>query len=423
MPSLLAGPGAVWQLEFGDFVLLQPERINGYAAAVMRKVRAHPDELGSIREADVVNGDLDYQDMQRLPCDEEQIVLRAMHQTFIDHGLCLREASEQGSLLVFPSYFKRERPAMGDHPAALVTYNFSGMLDEIYATLVVRLHHTTQFEKDQLWRFAADFKTPAGQRVGLKLTRKSEGAGELTVYCAPGVAVETQVNFIRYVHDHLRAKDADVLRTRHYVCGHCGTPVTNHETVRKKIDAGKKEIVCVDCEQRVPLWDLIEQKFASEETQAVVRAMDEQARRAIDNESRELILLGHAFAIAGEAGQIFRPVANSDWGIDGEIEFKDSQGNASGRRVYLQLKSGDSYLEQRKDGREVFKLKKARWADYWTAQEYPVMLVIRTSDGVIRWMNVTDYLQKQSQAVKQIVFDGEPFTATNLWRLRERVLR
>lgn len=420
--GLLAGPGVVWQLEFGDFVLLQPERINAYAAAVMRKVRAHPDEIGSILEEDVLAGKLDYQDMHGLPRDEEQIVLRAMHQTFVDHGLCLREPSEHGPLLVFPSYFRRERPAQGDHPAALVTYNFSGMLDEIYATLVVRLHHTTQFEKDQLWRFAADFKTQAGQRVGLKMTRKAEGAGEITVYCAPGVAVETQVNFIRYVHDHLKAKDPEVQRTRHYVCSHCTTPVTNHETVRRKLEAGKKEIICVDCEKQVPLWDLIEEKFASEETQATVRAMEEQARRAIDNESRELILLGHAFAIAGEAGQIFRPTPNSDWGIDGEIEFKDNNGNASGRRVYLQLKSGDSYLETRKDGREVFKIKKPRHAEYWQSHEYPVMLVIRTSDGGIRWMNVTEYLKKQGQAVKLITFDGEPFTAASLWRMRDRVL-
>ena len=345
-----------------------------------------------------------------------------MHQTFVDHGLCLREASEHGSLLLFPSYFRRERPDQGDHPAALVTYNFSGMLDEIYATLVVRLHYTTAFEKDQLWRFAADFKTQAGQCVGLKMTRKAEGSGEITVYCAPGVSADTQVNFIRYVHDHLKTKDPEVQRTRHYVCGHCGTPVTNHETVRKKLAEGKKEIVCVDCMKWVPLWDLIEEKFASEETQATVRAMEEQARRAIDNESRELILLGHAFAIAGEAGQIFRPTPNSDWGIDGEIEFKNNRGEASGRRVYLQLKSGDSYLDARKDGREVFKIKKVRHAEYWTAQEYPVMLVIRTSDGQIRWMNVTEYLKKQGKTVKQIAFDGEPFTAASLWRMRDRVL-
>jgi hypothetical protein len=33
------------------------------------------------------------------------------------------------------------------------------------------------------------------------------------------------------------------------------------------------------------------------------------------------------------------------------------------------------------------------------------------------------YLNKQGEAVKQIVFDGEPFTAASLWRMRERVLR
>ncbi|MBL8189308.1 MAG: toll/interleukin-1 receptor domain-containing protein [Acidobacteria bacterium] len=38
-----------------------------------------------------------------------------------------------------------------------------------------------------------------GQRVGLKMTRKAEGAGEITVYRTPGVAVEAQVNFTRYV--------------------------------------------------------------------------------------------------------------------------------------------------------------------------------------------------------------------------------
>lgn len=91
--------------------------------------------------------------------------------------------------------------------------------------------------------------------------------------------------------------------------------------------------------------------------------------------------------------------------------------------IYLQSKPSHSYLEPAKDGREVFKIKKSRWAEYWTAQEYPVMLVIRTSDGGIRWMNVTEYLTKQGKAVKQIVFDGEPFTATSLWRMRDRVLK
>jgi hypothetical protein len=82
--GLLAGPGVVWQLDFGDFVLLQPERINAYAAAVIRSVRAHADEIGCISEERVLAGDLVYQDMHRLPQAEEEIILRTMHQTFVD---------------------------------------------------------------------------------------------------------------------------------------------------------------------------------------------------------------------------------------------------------------------------------------------------------------------------------------------------
>jgi hypothetical protein len=37
-------------------------------------------------------------------------------------------------------------------------------------------------------------------------------------------------------------------------------------------------------------------------------------------------------------------------------------------------------------------------------------------------MNVTDYLQRHGPDTRQIVFEGEPFTAPNLVRLRDRVL-
>jgi small GTP-binding protein len=423
--GLLAGPGVVWQLDFGDFVLLQPERINTYAAAVIRSVRAHTDEIGCISEERVLAGDLDYQDMQRLPPAEEEIILRAMHQTFVDYSLCLRERTDEGTLLVFPSYFRRERHELEDYPAVLVSYQFSGALDEIYATLVVRLHHTTPFDTDELWRFAADFKTPSGKRVGLKMTKRGEGAAELVVYFEPDIPDDVKVTFIRYVHEHIQRKATDVMRLRYYVCPHCHTPVENRKTDLERLNRGLKDIVCVNCEQRVPLWDLIEEKFASPEFQQRVRVLEEQAAARIDNESRELILVGHAFAIAGEAGQVFRPTPNSDWGIDGEIEFKDDDGKASGKRVYLQLKSGDSYLSPRqRDSAEIFTIKNQRHAVYWQQQAYPVMLVIRTSDGSIRWMNVTEYLQKQGRKqVKQIVFKGEPFTAQALQRLRDRMLQ
>jgi hypothetical protein len=191
-----------------------------------------------------------------------------------------------------------------------------------------------------------------------------------------------------------------------------------------RLKRGEKDILCGNCENRFELFDLIEQKFASSEFRELVRKLQEESNANIDNESKELILVGHAFSIAGEAGQIFRPTPNSDWGIDGEIEFKDHQGEASGKRVYLQLKSGDSYLSERRDGREVFQIRKPRQALYWQQQAYPVMLVIRTSDSVIRWMDVSAYLKAKSgkKVVTQVIFQGEPFTALNLQRMRNRLI-
>ncbi len=140
-----------------------------------------------------------------------------------------------------------------------------------------------------------------------------------------------------------------------------------------------------------------------------------------DNESREQVLIGEVYRIVAEAGHLFSQKIEHDWGIDGEIEFKDAVGEASGQRVYLQLKSGDSYLRRRKrDGKEIFTIKDPRHAEYWQAHRYPVLLVIRNSSGLIRWMNVTEYLQRHGATIKQIEFEGEPFTAESIREIPSR---
>ncbi len=60
-------------------------------------------------------------------------------------------------------------------PSVLVTYRFDGPVDDIYATLVVRLHHTVAFQSTDLWKSAADFKTQTGTKLGFTLTREAGG--------------------------------------------------------------------------------------------------------------------------------------------------------------------------------------------------------------------------------------------------------
>lgn len=164
--------------------------------------------------------------------------------------------------------------------------------------------------------------------------------------------------------------------------------------------------------------------YANSDTTSDAFADTTDVEQSIDNESRELILIGKVFSIVGQAGHIFRPIPNSDWGIDGEIEFKDSEGRASGKRVYVQLKSGDSYLTRRSgSGEEVFTVKKLRHLDYWVQHEYPVLLVIRQSSGLIRWMDVSAYLKQNPQRNRQIIFRGEPFSLHSIRGLAEKSLK
>lgn len=431
--GLLDGPGMIQRLEFGDFILLRPEVLSRYAAAVIRKVRKHPKKLGCISEDDMLNGELDYQDFERLPIAEEKILLRALHEKMINRAWCLRQICDGATLLIFPSYFRRERPEQPIRPNAQVTYRFSGPVDDIYATLVVRLHHTGVFESEDLWKDAADFSTQTSQRLGLKLVREVEGAARIEVYFEQLIDENMRLVFVRYIHNHLYQYGNKVARLRHYFCTNkkCedhNQPFTDQAKIDRAIaPGGNGKVFCPACGKTIQLRDIMERKFESNEVKEKADQAEENSRSKIDTESLELILLGHAFTITAEAGQLFRLVANSDHGIDGEIEFKDNEGKASGKRLYMQLKSGDSYLTKRKfDDAEIFQIKNQRWAKYWQQQAYPVMLVIRNSKSEIRWMNVSEYLKKENsrngKPLTRIIFKGEPFNAASIHRWRDKML-
>ncbi|MGO8931954.1 MAG: hypothetical protein ACLQU3_34310 [Limisphaerales bacterium] len=61
MLTLVAGPGVVWKPAFGSWGLLQPERINAYAQAVIRTLQADEHQRGCLMQERVMKGDLAYQ--------------------------------------------------------------------------------------------------------------------------------------------------------------------------------------------------------------------------------------------------------------------------------------------------------------------------------------------------------------------------
>jgi hypothetical protein len=425
--GLLAGPGLIRELEFGDFVLLQPEWINKYAGAVTRSIRDRVDDMGAIEEDTILKADLKFESMTRLPRTEEEIVLLAMRQILVQYGICFAEKTDSGTQLIFPSLYRQEQPELAGHPPVLVSYRVEGNLKEIYATLIVHLYYSKIVVNAGFWLFAADFKTSGdGKRLGLRMTPGQEAAGEIGIYFDALIDINTKVAFLRYVDEHLKAKAVKIERIRHYVCDHCGSSA-EPASVRKRLGDGKNDIICSACEtNRITFRDAIETRFESVEVKEHVRQLDQRTQAALDRESQELILVGEVMAVAGRAGQFFRPTPNSDHGVDGEIEFKNPRGQSSGKQIYVVLKAGDSYLRKRKaDGDEVFGTKEERWAEKWQRLDHDVWLIMQTSIAGIRWMNATDSLRTRNSGhdpAKSLIFDAAEFNEVALLRLRDELV-
>lgn len=425
--ALLANHGLVRSLKFGDLVLLRPDLLNGYAGAIIRAARAHRNEIGCVLESDIYGTGFDFTGVGRLRRPDEELLLRALVQTFLDNSLCIAEDTPQGRHLVFPSQYRKEKDIPWE-PGVFVSYTFRGEWQTVWATLVVRLWYSQEFEHRELWRNAAEFQSRRGHLLGLKIdNRQGKGQATISLFFDRKTPDELKVIFSEYVHRHLARYACDVAQDLRYVCPECEQPVADLDAVRRRMAAGKKFITCQECDERVPLIDFIEQRLKSDTVAEKILSMEEVATRELDTQALEQILIGHMMAICGEANQIFRPVTMFDHGIDGEVEFKDNDGNASGKRIYIQLKSGNSYLrKRRRDGREVFDVKNERHLDYWINQPVDVYLVIRqtderTSEGTIRWMNVTRYLKdRKDKKSRQIVFEGERLDMQAVWKLRDR---
>ncbi|MFC1716582.1 TIR domain-containing protein [Candidatus Poribacteria bacterium] len=420
--TLLGNHSLAMPLKFGDLVLLRPELTNGYAGAVIRAAREHIDEIGCVREEDVYGEDFDFEGVERLERPDEELLLRAMVQTFLDTSLCITEDTPEGRHLIFPSQYRRDRP-IPEHPVIFVSYTFAGELQTVYTTLVVRLWYSREFENRELWRNAAEFETSKEKTLGLVMERAGDGEGTISVFFDADVPDELKVVFIEYVHQHLGKYARNVSRDRHYVCPKCGRLVTDFDAVRERLELEKDFIYCQICDEKVPLIDHIEQRLATDPVARRVLGMDEMATQQLDIQALEQILIGHMMATCGEANQIFQQVSMPDYGIDGEVEFKDKDGKPSGQKIHVQFETSGSRLRtSRTNGKKTLNIKKPH-LDYWTKEKLDVYVVIRDDEEAIRWMNLIRYLkQRRNKKSRQVVFDGEKLDAPAVWRVRDELL-
>ena len=286
----LESAGLVKRLKFGDYVLLQPELLDAYAGAIVNAARDEPDGLGSILETKVVKLDFpvpsaDWADSADRAGSadraeegrQQRLLVIATMEELLQHELVLREATADGVQLVFPSAYRRDLPASQMPKGDGVVFRFEGPIENVYATLIVRLTRSNTFTRVATWQSAARFAADVGEcTVALKFD--GEGKAELWIGYHQ-VEADLRAQFERFVHAHLdrRATPGSVTRERQYSCPADGTAFTS-EQVHQVLGLGRPGILCPVCENRVSLRDDYEPVSGTDQSTAAMDASADVGR-------------------------------------------------------------------------------------------------------------------------------------------------
>ena len=276
---LVQSRGLIRRLSFGGLVLLQPEYLDSYAAAMVNAARDEPDGLGSLREQDAREGRFAIPTEDRVADrGQEKLLLIATVEELLENEIALREDED----LVFPAQFTRDWPEAPDPPGKVVVFRFDRSVLNLYATLAVRLSHSGVFTKDEMWKNAATFRPAADGRCGVFLREPEEGRGELTLFFSKETSEPRRLDFERYVEAHLlrRALPESVVRRRIFVCPECETPLTDQQIEARRA-RGFDRARCSVCDTEFSLLDREKRVAADRETLAAMdRAADEQRDRS-----------------------------------------------------------------------------------------------------------------------------------------------
>ncbi len=276
--------GLVKRLPFGDLTLLQPEMLDDYCAWLALAARAEPDGLGFISENDARAGKFKMDDDRALRGDDqERLLITATVEDVVGRGIALRQPTEQGEMLVFPSELRTDMPDYPGSYVRAVSFLFEGPQKAIYATLAVTLTHAPAFEKWRFFKNAALFKSMGKEICGFTVDEPApdgELTGRLTVFFDDKTSKTTKLTFLRYVNRQLQsmAFSGSVRPERIFQCA-CGF-VIPQEAIELRRKNGETTAICPFCGRRPPLDDLAEQSARTDDTvELEIEKSDEERDR------------------------------------------------------------------------------------------------------------------------------------------------
>jgi hypothetical protein len=267
--ALVESRGLIRRLSFGGLVLLQPEFLDSYVAALLN---AAAEENSCILEQNARAGNFRRPASERIQDpQQDSLLLIATVEELIRQEIALSETAQDGTYLVFPSEFTREWPSSEMPKGRSVLFNFEGPLLNIYSTLAVRLSHSGLFEKTDMWKNVVIFSAQVGGRCGIHLKEIEDGKGELSLFYSEQASEITRFQFEEYIRSHLerRVLPNSLRRTRLHSCPQCEIAVSPQQVAARKAN-GFSSIRCNVCECEISILDR-EERLRNETSYAVAR--------------------------------------------------------------------------------------------------------------------------------------------------------
>jgi hypothetical protein len=243
----LAAQGVIvdTRLSSGERILvLRIEEIESYAGALILAARNNPRGVPALEERSL---GLPSQPLpgikRRLPRLQEVVVLECVAELLVEHGICLRHEG----LLVFPSLFPEPAASPQDKLAHSISlyYDFTGAIDNIYASLVARLAMSKQFGEQRLWPNRVEFDEPGKGICGIQQVRRKSGLAHLDLFFGENTDPQRRSFFIRFIESHLREQGVEVREHQAIQCS-CGYEIVE-EIVQANIARGEADVLCPVC--------------------------------------------------------------------------------------------------------------------------------------------------------------------------------
>jgi hypothetical protein len=220
---------------------------------------------------------------ERVSPAKERMVLECIVELMIQHGICFRH----GGLLVFPTLF----PAGGKDDEKLphsvsLYYDFTGAIDNIYASLVSKLMVSEEFGEGRLRASRVEFERGRQGVCGVRQIKRTGGLAHVDLFFSEKTKPARRDLFTRFVEEHLRMHGVDIREHEAMTCK-CGEEISER-IVQTRISAGESDVICPVCEMKTPIGegvDRIRQRNPQTDAKMVAlrKTIDEKLTKDIEN--------------------------------------------------------------------------------------------------------------------------------------------